>query len=471
MRKMKDGDQMLWGSATAAYQCEGAWQEDGKGPSIWDDFVHSDKNTKGITADTACDFYHHFEEDIRMLAEGGQNTFRFSISWSRIFPRDDGVVNQAGVDFYQHVLDICEKYQVVPNVTLLHYDLPSYIGAEGWEKRETMAKFAAYCKRCFEIFGDRIPYYATINEPNHNSYCSYLVGNYPPNHVGDVQNLVKVCYHNMVANAMAVREFRKLNLNAKIGIVNSGASRADILKDTPEYREAKRYANMLFHGWLIGAAVLGKFPEGLGETLHKLGVDLSFVRQEDLDLIKEYTVDWIGDNIYARKLVKPYEFGETQMVVNNDPRQSQALEGVTVKGLFQPDIAPTTRKNPWGREIYPKCGYDALIRLRDEYNNVPVFVTENGHGMFEERSESGEINDSERIAFLEEYLDYFAKAKEDGCNLQGYYVWSTMDLYSWINGYEKRYGLVHVDYANHCQRIPKKSYYWYRDYIAFQKKK
>ena len=286
MRKMKDGDQMLWGSATAAYQCEGAWQEDGKGPSIWDDFVHSDKNTKGITADTACDFYHHFEEDIRMLAEGGQNTFRFSISWSRIFPRDDGVVNQAGVDFYQHVLDICEKYQVVPNVTLLHYDLPSYIGAEGWEKRETMAKFAAYCKRCFEIFGDRIPYYATINEPNHNSYCSYLVGNYPPNHVGDVQNLVKVCYHNMVANAMAVREFRKLNLNAKIGIVNSGASRADILKDTPEYREAKRYANMLFHGWLIGAAVLGKFPEGLGETLHKLGVDLSFVRQEDLDLIK-----------------------------------------------------------------------------------------------------------------------------------------------------------------------------------------
>ena len=197
MRKMKDGDQMLWGSATAAYQCEGAWQEDGKGPSIWDDFVHSDKNTKGITADTACDFYHHFEEDIRMLAEGGQNTFRFSISWSRIFPRDDGVVNQAGVDFYQHVLDICEKYQVVPNVTLLHYDLPSYIGAEGWEKRETMAKFAAYCKRCFEIFGDRIPYYATINEPNHNSYCSYLVGNYPPNHVGDVQNLVTVSYTHL----------------------------------------------------------------------------------------------------------------------------------------------------------------------------------------------------------------------------------------------------------------------------------
>ena len=157
------------------------------------------------------------------------------------------------------------------------------------------------------------------------------------------------------------------------------------------------------------------------------------------------------------------------MVVNNDPHHSQALEGVTVKGLFQPDIDPTTRKNPWGREMYPKCGYDALIRLRDEYNNIPVFITANGHGMFETVDEKGEINDQERIEFLEEYLDYFAKAKEEGCNLQGYYIWSTMDLYSWINGYEKRYGLVHVDYENNCKRIPKKSYYWYRDYIEFQK--
>ena len=366
------------------------------------------------------------------------------------------------------VLNECEKYNIVPNVTLLHYDLPAYIGAEGWEQRDTITKFAKYCKRCFEIFGDKIPYYATINEPNHNSYCSYLTGNYPPNHVGDVQNLVKVCYHNMVANAMAIKEFRNMNLKSKIGIVNSGASRADILKDTPEYREAKKYANMFFHGWLIGAAVHGKFPDGLKEALIKLGVDLSFVHQEDLKLINKYRVDWIGDNIYARKLVKPYEYGETKMVVNNDPKNCKDLEGVTVKGFFQPDVDPTTRKNPWGREIYPKCGYDALMRLKNEYNNIPVFVTENGHGMFETLDKNGEINDEDRIAFLEEYLDYFAKAKEEGCNLEGYYVWSAMDLYSWINGYEKRYGLIHVDYEHGCKRIPKKSYYWYRDFIKFQ---
>ena len=468
MKKFKDGNKILWGAATAAYQCEGAWKEDGKGASIWDDFVHSDKNTKGITGDVSCDFYHHYKEDIKLLAEGGHNTFRFSICWSRLFPKDDGQVNQKAVDFYMDVLNECEKYNIVPNVTLLHYDLPAYIGAEGWEQRDTITKFAKYCKRCFEIFGDKIPYYATINEPNHNSYCSYLTGNYPPNHVGDVQNLVKVCYHNMVANAMAIKEFRSMNLKSKIGIVNSGASRADILKDTPEYREAKKYANMFFHDWLIGAAVHGKFPDGLKEALIKLGVDLSFVHQEDLKLINKYRVDWIGDNIYARKLVKPYEYGETKMVVNNDPKNCKDLEGVTVKGFFQPDVDPTTRKNPWGREIYPKCGYDALMRLKNEYNNIPVFVTENGHGMFETLDKNGEINDEDRIAFLEEYLDYFAKAKEEGCNLEGYYVWSAMDLYSWINGYEKRYGLIHVDYEHGCKRIPKKSYYWYRDFIKFQ---
>lgn len=468
MLKIKGDKHILWGSATAAYQCEGAWDEGGKGPSIWDEFVHSDKNNKGITADFSCDFYHHYAEDIALLAEGGQTTFRFSISWSRIFPKDDGVVNQEGVDFYNRVLDECEKHGLVPNVTLLHYDLPDYIGARGWENRETTDKFADYCRTCFELFGDRIPYYVTINEPNHNSACGYLSGNYPPNRVGDLQNLSLVCYHNMVGNAKAVREFRRLGLTSKIGIVSSGAARADVRFQTPEYLEAKRIANMMFHGWLIGAAVKGEFPEEIFGILEGLGVNLDFVRDDDLRLIKDNTVDFIGDNVYARKLVKPYESGENGMTVNNDPHNCSQLEGVTLKGLFQPDVDPTTRKNPWGREIYPKCGYDALIRLRDEYDNVPVFITENGHGMFESPDEEGFVDDQDRIDYLEEYLDYFVRAINEGCNVQGYYVWSAMDLYSWINGYEKRYGLIHVDYDNDCRRTPKKSFWWYRDYIAFQ---
>ena len=167
-------EKFLWGSATAAYQCEGAWDADGKGPSIWDQFCHSEKNTTGITGDVSCDFYHHVEEDLRMMAEGGQNTFRFSISWSRILPKNDHVVNPAGLAFYDRVLDACEKYGIVPNVTLIHYDLPDYIGDQGgWCYPGVADEFAFYCSVVFKHFGDRIPLYVTINEPNHNAYCDY----------------------------------------------------------------------------------------------------------------------------------------------------------------------------------------------------------------------------------------------------------------------------------------------------------
>ena len=174
-------EKFLWGSATAAYQCEGGWNEDGKGPSVWDTFCHSPANTTGITGDVSCDFYHHYAEDIRMMAESGQNTFRFSISWPRIVPKEDRIVNEAGLAFYDRVLDECEKYGIVPNVTLVHYDLPEYIGQKGgWCYEGIADEFAYYAAVVFQHYGERIPLYVTINEPNHNAYCDYCVGNYPP---------------------------------------------------------------------------------------------------------------------------------------------------------------------------------------------------------------------------------------------------------------------------------------------------
>ena len=192
-------NKFLWGSATAAYQCEGAWNEDGKGASIWDEFCHSEKNEKGITGDVSCDFYHHYKEDIKMMAECGQNTFRFSISWSRIVPKEDHVVNEAGLKFYDEVLDECEKYNIVPNVTLVHYDLPDYIGAKGgWLYEGVADEFAYYTKVVFEHFKERIPFYVTINEPNHNAYCNYCVGNYPPNEKNNLQDYAHCVYNMMV---------------------------------------------------------------------------------------------------------------------------------------------------------------------------------------------------------------------------------------------------------------------------------
>ncbi|MCF0112339.1 MAG: glycoside hydrolase family 1 protein [Erysipelotrichaceae bacterium] len=463
---MKD---MLWGSATAAYQCEGAWNEDGKGASIWDEFCHSDKNETGITGDISCDFYHHYKEDIRMMAECGQNTFRFSISWSRIIPKEDGVVNEAGLAFYDNILDECEKYGIIPNVTLIHYDLPDYIGAKGgWCYPGVADAFAYYCKVCFEHFGNRIPLYVTINEPNHNAYCNYCVGNYPPNET-NLQHYARCCYNMACCTAKAIREFRKLHLTSKIGFVQ-GCGPATSLLDTPEYRQAVKYCNYFCRDPFLDPAILGYYNPEMLEEIQKKGIDLSFMKQEDLDIMKENTIDFLGQNIYSRMLVKPNTSGITAFVVNNkgnnDGTGNTRRESRAISGWFEFDRDPNTVLNKWGREIYPQCAYTTLMETSRRYHNIEIYVTENGHGMYETCDENGYVEDDERIEFLSNYLYWILKAKEDGANVKGYYVWSTMDLYSWINGYKKRYGLVHVDYEDkQLKRTPKKSYYWYQEFI------
>lgn len=462
--KVKKG--FLWGGASAAYQCEGAWNADGKGESTWDQFCHSEKNVKGITGDRCADFYHRYKEDIKLFAEGGWNTYRFSISWTRILPDRSGKVNEAGVQFYRDVLAECKKYGIVPNVTLLHYDIPAWLEDMGGYSNPAFSdEFAKYCKVVFEQFGNDIPLYVTINESTHNAYCSYLTGNYPPNK-HDVQTLVQVCYNLVVANAKAIREFRKLGLESKIGIVHT-TNTVQILKDTPGYRIAQRRGDLFKNKWVTDPAILGKFPDDLMPLLEESGIDLSFVKDEDLQIIAENTIDFLGQNCYTRAVVKPYtpEAGETNYYANNIGAGANITEGYVVKGWFQTDVDPTTPKNAWSREIYPKTVYDMLMGIKKDYGDIPVYITENGHALYEKPDENGELNDDERIEFLQGYLDWLVKAQNDGCNVQGYYCWSATDCYSWINGYEKRYGLIYVDFDGDLKRIPKKSYYWFRDYI------
>lgn len=462
-------DKFLWGSATAAYQCEGAWNLDGKGNSIWDEFCHSDLNKTRITGDTSCDFYHHFKEDIRLLAESGQNTFRFSISWSRIIPKDNQVVNQAGLNFYDQVLTELEKYNIIPNVTLIHYDLPDYIGKKGgWCYEGVSDAFAYYASVIFDYFGSRIPLYVTINEPNHNAYCSYCVGNYPPNQK-NLQNYVYCAYNMMVSNAKAIREFRKRNFNSKIGIVQGGGI-AMGLKSTPEYLEAVENCNYFSNYWILDPAIKGYFDSKMVQKIKDYDIDLSFVKDDDLNIIKNNTVDFLGQNIYSRYLVKPYESGETSFTVNNagnnDGTEESVKEGRTLKGWFQSDRDPSRPLNKWGREIFPETGLLTLLARKERYGNIPIYVTECGHGSYDVADNNGYVEDDDRISFLEDYFSNIIKAKKLGVNVKGVYVWSTMDLYSWINGYKKRYGLVRVDYDSPLlTRIPKKSYYWYKDFI------
>ena len=462
-------EKFLWGSATAAYQCEGAWDAEGKGPSIWDQFCHSEKNTTGITGDVSCDFYHHYQEDIRMMAEGGQNTYRFSISWSRIVPKADRVINEKGFEFYDQVLTECEKYGIVPNVTLVHYDLPDYVGDQGgWCWPGISDEFAYYAAAVFRHFGDRIPLYVTINEPTHNASCCYMVGNYPPNEQVNMQHFCECAYNMILCNAKAIREFRKLKLNAKIGLVHASCSAESVL-DTPAHREAVENGDLFTNDWVLDPAIKGEIPQKLIDKVKASGIDLSFMKAEDQALIRENTIDFLGQNAYSRLLVKPYVSGETCATVNNagnnDGSGKAAKEGKTVKGWFESDTDPRVPLNPWGREIYPQCIYNTLIKRKQKYGDIPIYITENGHGAYDVADENGWVEDDDRIQFLHDFLEQILKAKAEGVNVMGYYVWSTMDLYSWINGYKKRYGLVRVDYEKGLKRIPKKSYYWYKQFI------
>lgn len=466
-----DTDKFLWGSATAAYQCEGAWAEDGKGPSNWDAFCHSPANTTGITGDVSCDFYHHYEEDIRTMAEGGQNTLRLSISWPRILPGEDHEVNQAGVDFYNRVFDACERYDVIPNVTLVHYDFPEFIEQRGgWRYEKMPEEFERYAQVVFDAFGDRIPFYTTINEPNHNAYCNYCVGNYPPNE-RNLQHYAECAYNMMICNARGIRALRAAGLSgSKIGIVQ-GCGPASTLKDAPAYREAEKYMNYFCNDWILDAAIKGAWEPGLIEAVRAKGIDLSFMSGSDLSIMSDNVVDFLGQNIYSRMLAKPYESGGTRFTVNNagnnDGSATAAREMRAIEGWFEQDRDPNTRLNPWGREVCPDAAYITLTKRRDRYGDIPIHVTECGHGAYDVADENGYVEDDDRIEFLDGYIKNVLRARDEGVNVQGFYVWSTMDLYSWINGYKKRYGLVRVDYDDPKRtRTPKKSYYWYRDLIA-----
>lgn len=457
----------LWGSATAAYQCEGAWNLDGKGESNWDAFSHGVMNKTGVTGDVVNDFYHHYIEDIRLLKEGNQNTFRFSIAWTRIIPDKTWKINEKGVEFYRNVIEECKKNGVIPNVTLLHYDIPNWMELEGGYLNPNFPDyFARYAGIVFDLFGDTIPYYVTINEMTHNSVCGYLQGKYPPHHQS-VEELIQVSYNLIIAHAKAIREFRKRNLiHSKIGVVHTTNS-VQILYDTPEYRRAQHLGDLFNNLWVTDPAILRKFPDDLYDLLIESGHDLSFVKQEDLKILSENTVDFLGQNCYTRTLVKPYESGETNYYRDYDGK-GDVKEWTVVKNWFESDDDPNQIRDEWGREVYFKTVYDMLMGIKDRYGDIPVFITENGRALYEDIAEDGKIHDNKRIEFMEEVLTWLIKAENEGCNVCGYYAWSNVDVYSWINGYKKRYGLVYVDYENDNQRIPKDSYYWYKEFIKEQ---
>lgn len=460
--------EFLWGSATAAYQCEGGWKEGGKGMSNWDTFCHSEKNNVNpVTGDVSSDHYHHYEEDIRMLAEGNQNAYRFSIAWTRILPSGTGEISAEGVSFYNRLIDTCIKYKVEPLVTLYHYDLPQPLYEKGgWEDRGIVDAFEKYAKVCFQEFGGRVNYWATINEPNYETLCCYGFGNYPPN-VKDLERRWRAMYHMMLASARAVNAYREMGQKGMIGLV-SDSYPVETLMDHEAYREAARYADLFYNRSVNDICIRGEYPAEFIAKLESQGYDLGYMLEEDKPVFREGTVDFLGVNAYERILAKPYS-GQGQDLSVNNTGDSTGQGRIEIRDWFAKDVDPDTKKSPWGCEVYAKTMYDLLKGLSEQYPDTPLIITENGIGYYDEVV-NGKIEDDYRIEYLQGYVDWMLKAIEEGCDVRGYFVWSTMDVYSWINGYKKRYGLVYVDFDDkERKRIPKKSYYWYKNVIAKNK--
>ena len=452
-------ENFLWGSATASYQCEGAWKEDGRIASNWDTYLHDNHYENG---DVASDFYHHYKEDIAMMKKGGQNAYRFSFAWPRIV-HEDGTINTKGLDFYHRIIDECHRNAIEPFVTLYHWDLPEYLEAKGgWLNRDTCDAYLKYAEICFREFNGEVKYWMTFNEPKWIVVSGYLVGNYPPA-VQCAAKTVQAAYHMMLASAMAVKKFRELNIAGTIGIVHS-YSPVNGVDNTSSTRAAMRYADNFMNNWVLDTAAKGEIPADLLDALKEKKICLSFMKEADLKLIQSQHVDFLGLNYYARALIKPYEGGETSLIVNNSGSKAKGCTTTRIKNWFEQVRDPNSEYTEWDTEIYPKGLYDGLLMANKRYH-LPMYITENGVGMYEDVS-AGIVKDDYRISFMNDHINALMNAMDDGADVRGYFAWSSFDLYSWKNGCEKRYGLVAVDFKDqNLKRFPKKSYMWYRSVI------
>ncbi|WPC39204.1 glycoside hydrolase family 1 protein [Clostridium sp. JS66] len=452
--KYKFPKDFWWGSAASATQTEGAGREDDKGLSIWDLWYEKepDRFFQGISSEVASDFYHKYKEDIKLMKEIGHNSFRFSISWSRLIPDGTGRINEKAVAFYNNVINELIKNDIEPFVTLYHFDMPlemQYKG--GWESREVVDAYSEYAKTCFKLFSDRVKVWITHNEPIVPVEGGYLHDFHYPNIV-DFKRGIQVGFNTMVSHCKAVKEFKSLNIqNGKIGIV---------LNLTPSYPrssniadlEAANIADLIYNRSFLDPVVKGEYPKEL-IALFKENDLLPCVENGDKELIKNNLVDFLGVNYYMPRRVKAKE---------NMPNPNAPMMPET---FFDNYEMPGRKMNVYrGWEIYEKGIYDIMINLKNNYGNIECYVSENGMGVENEERfvKDGIIDDSYRIDFVKEHLKWLHKSIQEGCNIKGYHMWTFIDSWSWSNAYKNRYGFVQLDLKTQ-KRTLKKSAYWIKE--------
>jgi beta-glucosidase len=432
-------DDFVWGVATSAYQIEGAAAEDGKGPSIWDTFCRRPGTIADKTnGEVACDHYHRWPEDLDMIAALGVNAYRFSVSWPRVRPKGFGAWNEKGLAFYDRLVDGMLERGIQPYLTLNHWDLPDELQAlGGWTKRDTAERFVEYAIGMHKRLGDRVVSIATHNEPWVVATLGYETGIFAPG-IKNRHAAAQASHHLLLSHGMTLQALRQESCRAKLGIVLNMAPMYPATDADADKAKARLEDGRLVR-WYMDPLFKGRYPQ---DVLDFLGEDAPDVRPGDLDIIRA-PMDFLGINYYSRSVVSASE--------SWDVRQS---------GREITDM---------GWEVYPEGLTELLVRVHNEYPVPPLFITENG-GAFKDKIENGRINDAQRRDYLISHIGAVSEAMKQGVKIGGYMVWSLMDNFEWASGYDKRFGIIYVDYESQA-RILKDSAHWYREFLRKQKMK
>ena len=432
----------VWGAATASYQIEGATHEDGRGESVWDRFCATPgKVRNGDDGSIACDFYHRYRDDIGLMRELDIDAFRFSVAWPRILPQGRGQVNEAGLDFYDRLVDELLGNGITPFVTLFHWDTPQTLeDAGGWPSRDTVDAFCEYVEAVATRLGDRVTRWITHNEPWVVSWVGHAWGHHAPGRTSDPDALA-TAHHLLLSHGRAVDILRQHSPGSEVGITLN-LDHPYPASDDEADAAAARWVDGLHNRWFLDPIFHASYPADLAEEWASI---MPKIHDGDLETIAA-PIDFLGVNNYTSPLVAADANGGRSQIVRR-------------QGVEHTDM---------GWEVVPDGLHDLLVRVHRDYAPSAIYITENGAAFPDVRGHDGKVADPERQGYLEGYIDAAARAVGAGVPLRGYFAWSLLDNFEWAWGYWKRFGLIYIDYPT-LERVPKGSFYWYRDLIAAQR--
>jgi beta-glucosidase len=435
------GDDFYWGVSTAAFQTEGAWNADGKSPSVWDVFTQKKgKVYENQNAFIACDFYNRYEQDIDIIKQLNIPNFRFSIAWTRILPNGTGNINQDGIDYYNKVIDYCLKQGVEPWLTLYHWDLPQVLEVKGgWTNRDSIQWFTNFVKVCAQSFGDRVKHWMVMNEPAVFTGAGYFLGLHAPGRTG-LKNFLPAVHHVTLSIAEGARTLRSLLPYANIGNTFSCSHIEPYSVKQNDIAAAKR-ADVLINRLFIEPLTGMGYPTADLPVLQKIEKYMTANDEKNL----AFDFDFIGLQNYTREIVKYSLF---------TPYISAKLVEAKTRNVQLTEM---------GWEVYPQSMYEIIKKFSAYAQIKNIYITENGSA-FKDTVKDGEVNDVLRIQYLHDNLQQLLRAKQEGSPVNGYFVWTLTDNFEWAEGYRPRFGLVHIDFATQ-QRIIKNSGYWYGKFL------